>query len=493
MGKGGSVNVDSTTGSDATACCGYGSAGACATLTRAMQLVSGTNGAVANAGIGLIATVNGGGGDWAGNNEPYPVSLGWGVVLVAGGVYFTDTNANPEIFDIALQSGETAGNAVTIEGNVNLSPTTSTIIGSDSTGNLTNDPVSINVEAGETLNVSAVNVYEPAGSPGIGIDIQSTATLDIDDNSTGGELQVGGNLPNGTAVTSNMGTGVFCNGTMQDPNAFVLGAGSFTGEGQNISIDAEDGCTVNLINNPTFGWPSAGGYTAAGNGCSANPAPMDANGVEANGNATVNISNATVSCMSEWGVTSTNSNSEATTPTLSFSGTIQNCAAAGLYVTAGSVTVPSGTIQDNFIGVDMENDGFDTPSVTLNDGSTNLNTTVTCNSNQEPGVGNQPNPGIDVYNNSTGTLNADWVNWDFWYQPNGDANSQFWPDYFWCDQNFTCTCESVDSTDTAMCNNTAGADGMNLVFGTNGNPPPPTTPNLGAQTALDGNGTGACL
>ncbi len=464
-----------------------------------MQLVNGTNSAVANPGIGLIATVNGAGGDWTGNNETYPISLGWGVVLAAGSVYFTDTTGQPEIFDIALQSGEAAGNEVIIEGNLNLFPLPPVVIGSDSLGNLTNDPVSINVEANASLNVAAVVVYEPAGS--WGIDIQSSATLNIDDHGVLGELQVGGTLPNGTAVTSNMGTGVLCNGTMSDVLSLPFpGAGaSFTGEGQTISIDAEDGCGLTLnggltAQGPILGWqPATPGYTAAGNGCTGNPTPMDGIGVQANGNATVSISHATVSCMSSWGVTSTNSNSEATTPTVSFSGTIQNCAAAGLYVTAGSVTVPSGTIQDNFIGVDMENDGFDTPSVTLNDGSTNLNTTVTCNSNQEPGVANQPNPGIDVYNNSTGTLNADWVNWDFWFQPNSDANSQFWPDYFWCDNNFSCTCEAVDSTDTAMCNNTAGADGMNLVFGTNGNPPPPTTPNLGAQTASDGNGLGICL
>ena len=480
------MSVDSTNGSDATACCGYAGVGACQTLTQATKLIDASQAL----NVTITATVNGGGGDWAPSGETYPISLGWGVNLDAPGVYFTDTGSNAEIFDVALGTGETApGQMVTIEGSPGgmLAPSPVTV-GSDSLGNLTSDTSSIVVEANETLNLNSVNVYEASGATGVWVS-DATSTLDLDNAGAGGILQVGGNLPNGTAVTSNMGTGILCAGTVTDINSTTF-SGSLIGESQNISIDAEDNCSLSLANFPIFGWPTNSGYTSAGNGCTGNPTPMDNTGVPANGSATVSLGGATITCMSNAGIVSSNSNGEATTPTVTLSNfaIIENCAVAGIYATAGSVTVQSGTIDHNFIGVWQDSDLFgSTVSVTLNDGTGSIGTTVDCNSNAETGG---TNPGIDVYNHSTGQINADWVSWDFWFQPNGDANSLWWPDYFWCDDSFACTCQSVDSSATAMCNNTAGSDGMNFVLGTSGNASPNGTFTLGAQAQTDGQASG---
>jgi hypothetical protein len=183
--------------------------------------------------------------------------------------------------------------------------------------------------------------------------------------------------------------------------------------------------------------------------------------------------------MQKWGVRSTNTNSEATAPTILLYATIANCSSAGIYVTAGSVTVNLGSIDHNFIGVDMESDGFDAPTVTLNDGTMTNNTTVICNSNQENG---SATPGMDVYNNSTGALVADYVNWDDWYQPNGDAMAAMSTDIFFCGPDTTtCTCGVMDSSGDAGCVNTPGGDDMDLVLGGTTD----TTPS-GTQSSTNG-------
>jgi hypothetical protein len=279
-----------------------------------------------------------------------------------------------------------------------------------------------------------------------------------------------------------MGTGILCNGTVDDSNA--LASHSVIGQGETVSIDAEDGCSLTLTDLPMFGWGTAGGYTNAGQGCSGNANPMDGTAVQANGNASVFLSTVNITCMSSYGISSTNIASESTTPTVSIGGTktvIENCGLAGVYVTAGSVTVKAGSIDHNFMGVDIENDSFDTPSVTLNDGNMVNNTTVICNSNQETGSGN---PGIDVFNNSTGNVAADYVNWDQWYTPSGTTTAT--TDLFWCDSSFSCTCEVLDSTATAACINT-GNDDLDLVLGTSsGSPTGTETSSNGAQA------TGSC-
>jgi hypothetical protein len=448
-----------------------------------MKLVAATNALTTNSAITLNATVDGGAGDWKGNGEMYPIALGWGVTLSAPGVFFTDPGGMaPEVFDVAVQSGESSpGSTVTIEG-VSGPPASPVVVGTDSSGNVVADTTTILVESNETLNANGVIVWEASGNTGI--NLQTSATLDVDNKSAGGTLQLGGALPDGTANTNLMGTGLLCNGTVDDSNA--LASHSVIGQGETVSIDAEDGCSLTLTDLPMFGWGTAGGYTNAGQGCSANANPMDGTAIQANGNASVFLSTVNITCMSNYGVSSTNTNSETTTPTVTIGGgktAIENCGLAGVYVTAGSVTVQAGSIDHNFIGVDIENDSFDTPSVTLNDGNMLNNTTVICNSNQETGGSN---PGIDVFNNSTGNVAADYVNWDQWYDPNGGATGTT-TDIFWCDSsNFSCTCEVLDSSMATACKN-SGNDDLDLVMGGDGGAI------TGSQTSSNGmQASGAC-
>ncbi len=447
----GTVNVDIANGSDTTACCGYSGAGPCQTLEHAMLLVDATNGLNAGTLVTLDATVDGGGGNWSTTVETYPISLGWGVTLTAPGVYFKGSNSAEEIFDIAMQPGELAPPAmVTMQGGA----VNAVVVGSDDSAAVTTQ-LGIVVEDGGTLNVSYVDVFVYNGSTGI--TLENGATLDLDFASAGGFLNLGGTLPNGTVQTENLGTGIYCsNATISD--LFSTASPSLAAKAQYTSIDAEDGCTVSLMHNPTFGWPTAGGYTGSGQGCTGISGSKDYIGLSARGGATVSLSNATFTCMYE-GLTV---NPGATTnPTVTLSNaTIENCSPSGIYVTAGTVTVSSGTIDHNYIGVEMAGSGY-MPSVTLNDGTMTNNTTVTCNSNQEPGATSQPNPGIDVYNDSDGNVAADYVNWDEWSNTDG-------VDLFWCAPLFgipsNCTCQATNNT----CTNTAGDDDMDLVMGGDG-------------------------
>jgi hypothetical protein len=126
------------------------------------------------------------------------------------------------------------------------------------------------------------------------------------------------------------------------------------------------------------------------------------------------------------------------------------------------------------VGVDLETDPntlSNPDAFWLNDGTgtaPTTNTTVVCSSNQENGSGN---PGMDVFNNSTATVNADYVNWDQWYDPNGGATGTT-TDIFYCDDTLTCTCQVFDSSATAACKTPAGNDDMDLVMGTQGNTTP---------------------
>jgi hypothetical protein len=330
------------------------------------------------------------------------------------------------------------------------------VIGSDNAGNLTTDAISI--LNGATLALKNVDVYEASGNTGIKLD---EGELDVVD------LRLGGNLPNGTTFADAGGTGIECRGTVTDKLGNA--APSLVSRGQDVSIDVQYGCVLTLSMGPIFGWPSDGGYTSLGQGC-AGQSPLDNTGiVVANGYSWVTLGDdaghpAKISCMTKWGVAvATNTNVSPGLPSVTLNADIENCSAAGIYVTAGTVVVNRGSIDHNFIGVDMESDGVNTPSVTLNDGTQTNNVTVACNSNQETGV---TDPGVDVVNNSTGALVADYVNWNDWYDPNGDANAANSTDVFLCGPTTsTCTCDVLDSTVDAGCVDTPGADGMDLVLG----------------------------
>jgi hypothetical protein len=429
-----------------------------------MQLIAGMNLLSPGTLITLSALVDGGVGpqDWN-NRETYPVSLGWGVTLSAPGVYFADGTSS-EIFDIAVQPGEDAGNIVTIQGSADGG---FVVVGTDSSGNIAADPTAITIEANAILNVNYLDVYEQTSNTGISLSDMSS-TLYLDQHCSGGPLNLGplagGNLPNGVAPSVNMGLGIDCFGTITDANSCA--GNSLIGQGQLVSLAVENEGWVNLAKAPLFGWPTAGGYTGADAGCMGNP-KMDGTAVEAFGGATVSLTNATITCMDTEGVYTDNPKGDPNTPVVSLTNiTIRNCGYAGLSVSAGSVTVNSGTIDHNYRGIDMENDvSLDAVSVTLNDGSSSNNTTISCNSNLESGGAD---PGIDVFNNSSGTVTADYVNWDHWYDPNMDTTVADSTDIFSCSGFLSpnsCLCQVFDSTGVGACADSAGSDGMDLVIG----------------------------
>jgi hypothetical protein len=467
-----------------------------------MQLVGFANALKAGTLVTLKASIGGVGGDWA--TETYPVSLGWGVTLSAPGVYFTDTHGKPEIFDVALATGETAGHPVVI-GVPSANANDQVVIGVDSSGNLTTDAISVLVEKGQTLDMLNAQVLEAPLTQvmcnpwcGIGVDVQDTATLNVgsDNSSNSGTVYFGGALPNGTyplyanrPSPKTPAVAIYCNGTVTDAPGGATP--SMVSTIKHISIDAEDSCTVTLNNDPTFGEPTTGGY----NGCTMKS--LDDTAILANGNAAnVTLSGATISCMNIDGIDVTNTNAGANAPVVTVQAddggnpsVIENCQRDGIYVTAGSVYVIGSTIEYNYVGIDMETDttaagGTATTNpdgVWINDGTGNAqtaNSSVICNSSQEIGGGGG---GIDVWNNSTAKVNADYVNWDQWYDPDGGATGNT-TDIFYCDDSFTCTCEVLNSA----CVNTTGDD-MDLVMGTGSGTTPTGTYSI-ANGASSGSG-----
>ncbi len=490
----GALSVDNGNGSDATACCGYGTAGACQTLTEAMRLVDGTNSIRPGSLVTVNALVNGAGGDWK-TGENYPISLDWGVTLVAPGVYFTDPNGNAEIFDVALHAGEDAGNAITIQGGFGaMFQALPIVIGSDSDANVTTDATSVVVETGATLDMSYAYVYEGIGNTGI--DVQTGATLNIVPGDPG--LDLGAGLPSGAAFTSTFGTGILCKGTIGDTGASAVNP--FVASSQDVSIDAEDNCAVNLTASWFGSGPYASGFTNAGAGCAAKP---DNTAIWADGvGAVITLNNPNISCMNDYGIKVTNSSNGLLPPTVTITANealsvpwpkIHECSKAGVFANAGTVYLEETSIYDNFIGVDMESDANgNSPTIYLNSGTSS----VYCNSNQETGG---HSPGMDVYNNSTGALFVDALTWSYWFQPNGDANAKWWPDTFYCDDALECICVSVDSSGASQCMNTGyspdggtAPDGMNLVLGTGTGSAPFGTYNLGLQASTDGVASGLC-
>jgi hypothetical protein len=490
IASGSGLKVDNSTGSDSVSCCGIGSAGACQTLTRGMQLVDFANALKAGTLVTLNASIGGVGGDWT--KETYPVSLGWGVTLDAPGVYFTDTTVgNPEIFDVALKPGEAAGNPVII-GGASSKAANLVVIGTDSSGNLTTDQISILVEAGQTLDILNAQVLEKATLVGgilckpwcgMAIEVDKTASVNVSSDNSGnsGTVYLGGTLPNGATpvyggrpgMTKNPSTGIYCNGTISDGPSGATP--SLVSSQESISIDAEDNCSITLNNDPTFGTTTAGGF----NGCGK---ILDDSAIMANGNlATVTLSGATISCMNFDGIDVTNTNDGPNPAVVTIQAddggnpsVIENCENIGIYTTAGSTYVIGSKIQYNFIGIDMETDNEPGPppfttnpdGVWVNDGTGNAPTTnssVICNSGQEGGFGGV---GIDVFNNSTANVNADYVNWDQWYDPNGGATGTT-TDIFFYDENGNYSCQVFDSSATAVCVNTT-TDDLDLVMGSDG-------------------------
>ncbi len=145
--------VDSVLGDDAIACCGYGGAMPCRTLTHAMALVA----AGPAEDTILRVTVDGdASGDWTPEGEIYPVFLGWGAQLSAPGIFFrgvSDAGSPEAIFKLIADAGGTE--SASIDG-TDANPVG---IGMDHLGNqLSAFAAAIWVDQGSTLYLANASV-----------------------------------------------------------------------------------------------------------------------------------------------------------------------------------------------------------------------------------------------------------------------------------------------------------------------------------------------
>ncbi len=399
----------------------------------------------------IVARSNGGGGDWTAL-EVYPIVLGWGVELDGSGINFWDNLAvagkpNKAVFDIApFSANDTVGHA-SIYGTVKG---TNVKIGSNgANGKFSIDTSMIKVESGEHLYLALANVNGSVAALNTAITVAGggALTLGIDHDQTEAGPVVIGNAQRALDGYN----GIVCGGagatkacTIDD--ATLMGQSTVTIEGQEgVDIDAEDMASITLTAQPVIGIaPGVAGIGKCGAKTDAATAKQEA--VLLRGSASVTFDNGTLSCISGQGFhlqASAGGN-----PTLTVdSTTIQNTEGA-VVAQAGSATITNSTIQFNVNGVEQNTDGINVSSINLS-GSAAGGNTVICSSNAES-IQNQPPPGVDVLNTTTGTLNASFVAWD-----------TTGPDQF------TCNAQLAQCACVATCTNTAGNDDMDSV-NTNG-------------------------
>jgi hypothetical protein len=439
LANGGTIAVDGANGSDATACCGIGTNGACQTIGQAMALID----AAQAQNVTINATVKGAGGDWTAP-ETYPIVLGWGAELSAPGVFFVDAKGfgNSSIFDVSNYSTSDMVGYASIVGTAK----TPVGVGMDSSGNQLNDTAAIAVEASNTLYLANATVNGSINNVGSSeaILVQAGATLMLgQDQSAGvtGTVFIGNSLgqdkTNGSQGIVCATDSVSLGCTIKD--ATLAGQSSVIIQGQeDLDIDAEDFASISLTSSPVIGIPpKAAGFT----NCPTKNDGIFGQGVLLNGMVSFTFNNGTVQCIGGRGFDLEASSNG--TPTLSIDQTVIQNTDVGLYGGAGSTTVTNTTLEFNYNGVQQAQDsnGHDA-KVDLSGGGN----TVVCNSNTESSKSNTA-PGIAVYNTSTSKLNASNVAWD----TSG-------PDYFDCDPAFTsCICN------LSSCTVSAGSDGMDAV------------------------------
>jgi hypothetical protein len=455
----GTIAVDSAKGSDATACCGIGGNGPCQTIHQAMKIIDSVQGQ----NMTIAATVNGTGGDWAPANEVYPIVLGWGVDLSAPGVFFTDVNGDPEIFDIKGYSpNDTVGYASLTGSAIGLNQVS---IGMDSLGSQSSDASAIEVEAGNTLFIANAIVNGSAKNKTAAITVNAGGALALAEDQSGvvtGTVTIGNSKAsaatdgyNGLVCLSANGLGC----TISDVTPEGV-ATSVVIEGQEgVDIDAEDNAIVALSSSPVIGLaPSAAGFKT----CPAKPDSSSAQSeaILLNGSAQMTFSNGTVQCISGGGFVLQAADNLKSVPTLSLVGsTIQNTEVA-LLATAGSATIKNSTIQYNYNGVQQGTDEMNIATIDLSGGGVGTNTVVCSNSAESVhGMGGPAGtPGVSVLNTTSNGLDADNVEWD---TDNAASPPPSDPDLFNCNAALTtCTCEDADMS----CTSAGGVDGMDAVY-----------------------------
>jgi hypothetical protein len=378
-------------------------------------------------GVTIAATIDGGGGDWSAQ-ETYPVVLGWGVELIAPGVYFLDADGGGEMmFDVQVYPGDPMGSASVAGAAANPIG-----VGLNSAQTVsTTDGTAIAIEKGATLYLANASVTAADNGSGNSSALQvgagGTLWLGQDQSATqSGTVYVGGTVEQATLgyIGINcLSDTVSLGGTVSD--VALVGQSAVVIQGQSIDLWLNDYSQVSLTSAPMLGAKNClgGTYTAAA-------------GAVVDGHSKLSISNGTVQCMGFAGF-GTSSNTPGN-PTITLDNTVIQRTAQGVVSMAGQINLTDCTLRQNLFGVSQY---FGT--IDLSGGGN----TVVCSSNQFFGGPSMYGAGVDVYNGSSTNLPADNVAWD-----------SAAPDYYSCDANFgNCTCLS------SSCALAPNSDGMDAV------------------------------
>ncbi len=431
----GVLAVDSVLGDDAVACCGFGDAMPCRTLSHAMSLV----GAGPPSSTIIRATVNGAAsGDWSPGEEVYPIELGWGVELSAPGIFFSGPDAGlsfvpAAIFELSADAG--GAESASIVG-TEVNPVR---IGMDQAGDQLLASDAILDGQGSTLYLANANVNGSVSNTAI---YANGSTLVLGQDRSGavvGPVQIGNDLANPQPIG---GTGIDCNACVLS-DVPTSGGSTLVIFGQTYADLLSSGASaISLTSAPILGIaPTSLGF----NTC---PSKPDQNGMLLYGTMTLTLDQATIQCMSSAGINVDDDGSGGMPSVTINQTTIQNTHYA-LLDTAGSVAVSKSVIRYNTLGVAQGDEVFRNGSIDLSGGLAGGRNTVACSSGIESGAGYS---GVSVWNSGINALNASNVDWD---TPG--------PDSFGCDFNLAnCSCQIGD------CIVAPGADGMDAVVSSSG-------------------------
>jgi hypothetical protein len=445
VGNNGTLAVDGVLGSDATACCSLGHYGPCQTVSRAMALID----AAQAKDVTIVATVDGGGGDWTPTGEVYPIVLGWGVELSAPGVFFFDSPAGvmgTTILDVNFYSAfDTVGYASIV------GTASSPVIAGENAG--TTVAAAIGVETGNTLYIANATIDNKWGVV-IGVYVHGGATLVLGQDqaaATTGTVYIGdwnyGGVEGISCGVETVGAAlVGC--TIRDA-PMPVGQSSVVIQKEGTDEIGTGGAgEITLTSNPVFGVaPSAPGF---GNCAAKLDAEYGAPAIRIAGSMNVTLKNATLQCIGGTAL-AVEAIPGFPFPTVTLDNVLIQNTNLGIYASAGTVNVTNSTVRYNVIGVQQAYDAFNHLNGTINlaDGG---NTVICSNYSENAGFSRGPSPadggpGIDVWNTSKASLNASNVAWD-----------TAGPDYFKCDLAFTsCTCNLT------ACSSDAGVEDMDAV------------------------------
>jgi len=483
--NGGVLNVDNQNGSDSAACCGAVGYTECATIGMAMSIIDSAQ--ATNVTINAYINGLGNGGDWnfTTSGESIPITLGWGVELVAPTVNFAPNwfsgyngytfQAYPEIFDITQYSANDTLAYASIVGSVADGPVQ---IGASQADNVYDsiNNAAIQVENGAHLYIANANVfsnwynyfylqydgYYSSFSPeeGAAFVVAPGGYLTLAQDQSGSNT---GTVTVGVVGTSSNEeqqywgwTGIACQsdyvslGCTIDDATLPAGMSSLIMASMvKQDIDAEDFANITLKSAPNFGvTPSATGfrmcpYKGEGYEVSGTPAIL------LNGNVTMSLTNAIVQCVEGDAIHMNTSSHGLGNPTLTLTGaTIQNTERA-LYASAGTATVSGSTFWYNYNNVKVDTDGTNSATVNLNGGATAGNQIVCTSAEESYQYSSGETPSTNVLNTTVNIVDASNVVWD-----------TAAPDEFSCDSALTsCTCEIA-----AGCANAGGVDDMDAVY-----------------------------